>query len=444
MGIIKNIWAKVCQMIGAGGAGQDKPQYKEDYADPMSITAVVANKVATLTMLDSDATIKGDNERARYMGQLLKRFIAYKEPTAAEVALGTGDVLIKPYTDGRYIGVDIIPNENFYIAESVDDCIKSCIIKCEEKTDYITGDKYERFEVQQLHETTLEGGTDKTYVEIKNLAFKNGKPLALGSVPAWANIKPSLIIPNAKSLLFGRYKCPTVNRENINSPHGVKITYGLDSVMAEAGDAMRRFNDEFERKEALIFYDKTLFGVDSAGRPIAPSGGQYRKINNYNADNGDLIKEYSPTIRANDFEKGIDTNLKIIELFAGLSSGVLTSPTTKFATATEIKASLQATYAFITKFRKTIEQGTRDFLTAVDVLLNALEIVPMGEYDVIFDWSSSYIEQMEEQANRLLQGEAIGAIDKAEYRAYTMDESYEEAKKRVKEIEEENRKSGEF
>ena len=50
---------------------------------------------------------------------------------------------------------------------------------------------------------------------------------------------------------------------------------------------------------------------------------------------------------------------------------------------------------------------------------------------------ASYIEQLNEHFNQLTVAEGIGAVDKAEVRAWMMDEDYETAKARVEEIAEE-------
>ena len=57
-----------------------------------------------------------------------------------------------------------------------------------------------------------------------------------------------------------------------------------------------------------------------------------------------------------------------LELLCGLSPGILTPPTTSYATATEMRAALNSTFAVITKFRRALERGTDDLLHAVDVL----------------------------------------------------------------------------
>ncbi|MEG1870239.1 MAG: phage portal protein, partial [Oscillospiraceae bacterium] len=162
----------------------------------------------------------------------------------------------------------------------------------------------------------------------------------------------------------------------------------------------------------------------------------FMQVNNSGTgvDSKKLIQEYSPNIRHESLETGLEVNLKMLELLAGLSAGILTKPVTTFATATEMKAGLQNTFAFITKFRKSLEKSTNDLLYAVNVLCNANDITPMGDWTAEFDWSDGYIENMQDRFNQLMQAESIGAIEKAEVRAWTMNEDLETAQSRTKEI----------
>ena len=204
--------------------------------------------------------------------------------------------------------------------------------------------------------------------------------------------------------------------------------------MKKAVDAYERFNDEFQKKEAYIFANKTLFKIDKDGKRSLTSGIDklYKQVNSVHSDG--IIKEYSPAIRSAEMNEGIEVNFKMLELLAGLSNGILTSPTTNFASATEIKASLQLTFAFITKFRKSLENGTQDLLEAVDILCNVNNLTPIGQWDKIFDWSSSYIENIQEQFNRLMQMHSIGAASTADVRSWGMDEDIQTAQEKVQEI----------
>lgn len=420
---------------------QDKPNYCDDYSntDQISLTAVIANKVATLAMQDSTISIEGGGARAEFMQRFLDYYLGDRMDVAAEVALGTGDCLVKPYTDGKRIGVDIIKNGDFAICESIGNDVLSCIAKVGEiKTEAAL---YQRFEIQMVREATAQDGRESSALVIRNVAFKGNEEVPLGQVPSWKDIPGEQIIPNVDRPLFGRYKCPTVNRRDINGVNGVKITAGVDSAMEKAVEAYERFNREYSAKETMIFADKTLMVKDENGNIVFPQ--EKRKIFQIMRGNGDpspgkLIQEFSPEIHSSDLEAGITVNDRMVELLCGLSPGILTPPTTSYATATEMRAALNSTFAVITKFRRSLQKGTDDLLHAVDVIANYNNLAPIGDWEAQYDWSASYIEQMNEHFNQLTIAEGIGAVDKAEVRSWLMDEPYEEAKARTDQIAEES------
>lgn len=438
-GFIKNIVLYLAKKMGL--ELQDKPLYRDDYSDmsSISLTAVIANKVATLTMQDSTITIEGESARAKFLQDFLDYYMGDRMDVAAEVALGTGDCIIKPYTDGKRLGVDIIKNRDFVVCESIGNDILSCIMKVGEiKTET---NLYQRFEVQMLREAEAQSGQSTSALLIYNIAFRGSVEIPLSEVDAWKGIPETQIIPNVDRPLFGRYKSPTVNRADVNGVNGVKITAGVDEPMAKAVEAYERFNREYSAKETMIFADKTLLTKDENGNVVFPQEKrrflQMMRGGGDNANPGKLIQEFSPEIRGSDLEVGITVNNKMVELLCGLSPGILTPPTTSYATATEMRAALNSTFAVITKFRRALERGTDDLLRAVDVIANYNNLAPIGPWETHYDWSASYIEQLNEHFNQLTIAEGIGAVDKAEVRAWMMDEDYETAKARVDEIAEE-------
>ena len=439
MSIIKSIITKIANMFGLSVIQTDKSESDYSNTDYISITAAIANRLSTLTMMDSTISIKGSSERAKYLNDFVKGTLIDRLDVAVDVSLGTGDCLIKPYCDDERIGLDIVSNNNFYITETSGDFIKSVIIKCDEFKR--KSDIYTRFEVHKLKKDIV----DDEYVTalfIYQLAFKNNTLIDIRDVPEWANLEPEMILTGVDSMLFGRIKCPTVNRSNPNSVDGVPITYGLDSVMSNCIKAYNRFNEEYEKKEAFVFASKSLFKKDKEGNITFPQGKRrlFMLFPQAGAEEN-LIKEYSPEIRDTSLISGIEQNFKMLEMLCGLSSGILTAPTTNFATATEIRASLSSTFAYITKFRRVIEQGIFEVIKAVDILLNLNEITPYGEYDVSIDWSSAYIENMSEQWERLIKAKELSLVTDAEVRAWLTDSSIEEAQAMVDAIKEEGSES---
>lgn len=423
---------------------QEKPsnEYTSDFSDTngISVTAALSERLSTLTLSDSSVTIYGDNARAKYIGEFAQKLFETKLQSIAEVCLGTGDCVVKPNTDGKRFGIDIIENKDFRIVESMGDFVYSMLIKCDQMK--IGTDIYERWEYHKLDEAD-----GKQYESITQVCFKNGKQVPIESCPGWDNIQETKIIPNVDRLLIGRFQCPKLNREDVNSPNGVPITYGADEIVNEAKASWRRFNQEFNDKETMIFADKSLFKNRTVKKTVNGEAvtekiaklpeGKERVIMDVSGsgsvDGNRLIHEYSPAIRDVSLEAEIERNFRMLELFCGLSEGLLSKSTLTYTNTDEVRKSTQATFAFITSFRKVLAHGIDDLLYAIDMICNVNEITPPGSWESDYDWSDSFVESMTERFNQLLQGQAIGAIGLDEVRSWIQSESLEQSQEWLKE-----------
>jgi hypothetical protein len=84
-----------------------------------------------------------------------------------------------------------------------------------------------------------------------------------------------------------------------------------------------------------------------------------------------------------------------------------------------------------------LESGLNDLIYAINIICNFNELTPMGDYDINFDWSDSYVESMAERFNELLQARNMEVISKAEFRSWVMSEPLELAEKQIAEIDSE-------
>lgn len=447
MGFFDTIFLKIANRFGF--EMQKKKESKSDYknTDDISLTAVMANRLATQVVYGSRILVKGENQRAEFIKNIAAKFDKTQMATATEVSLGSGGAIVKPYTDGERIGIDIIDNDNIRICESIGDFIKSCVIIADKfEDDY--GNTYVRAECQTLKNIISENNQEIPTLIIYQMAFKNNKEIPLKTVKAWEDIKPEIIIPNVDRLLFGYYKCPTVNRDNVNSPKGVSITYGAQKVMEKAVSAFYRYNDEFERKEAYIFADKTALQVKRyktiedgsekiKDKVTIPNGKDHIFIDMRQSEDGKLPLEfYSPEIRGDVMKDCVDFDLRIVELICGFSAGILTPPNSNNATATEIDALKEQTYAFVDRTRDAVEHGTKDLMYAIDVLCNLNNITPIGEWELTFEWSNELRENLEKKFQRLSYLESIGAYGKDELRVFETKEDIQTAQEKVQEISE--------
>ena len=85
MSIIKSIIAKIANMFGLSVIQTDKSESDYSNTDYISITAAIANRLSTLTMMDSTISIKGSSERAKYLNNFVKGTLIDKLDVAVDV-----------------------------------------------------------------------------------------------------------------------------------------------------------------------------------------------------------------------------------------------------------------------------------------------------------------------------------------------------------------------
>lgn len=420
---------------------KSESELKSDYFDMnnISLTAALAERLTTLATVDSTIEVVGDNKRAQYLNKYLKWIVDSKLSTIGQICLGTGDCLVKPHTAGNRIGVDIISNHDFVIVDSIGDFLLSVLIKCEEFQK--DGDIFERWELHELNET--EDG--RTYSIIYQNAFKNGKEIPLEKIGAWANLPEIQVLANVDRLALGRFKCPKVNRYNINSDNGVPITHGNEHIVAQVKESYRRFNDEFDKLEPMIFADKKIFTstktVHTNGKTEThvqlPKGKEsvFMSVNGNMIEGAPMIKEFAPAIRDASLDAGVERNFKMLELFCGFNEGILSKSSLTYTNTDEVKKTSQSTYSFISNFRKALDAGIADLIYAVNAICNANNITPMGDYEIVSDWSDSFVESTTERFNQLLQTRSMDAISSAEFRSWVMNEDLSVSEEKIKEIE---------
>ena len=86
--------------------------------------------------------------------------------------------------------------------------------------------------------------------------------------------------------------------------------------------------------------------------------------------------------------------------------------------------------------RSNIEKGLEDFFYACNVLANAYNLSPQGEYELNFDWSYSLLEDTATEWSQLTYAQNKGIVSKVELRQWLRpDETLEESEKAIADIE---------
>ena len=186
----------------------------------------------------------------------------------------------------------------------------------------------------------------------------------------------------------------------------------------------------------MRFYDKILLKKDEDGNTVKPKGGDYLvPINSRALDGGSLpIAEFSPQQQTEQLENNLNVNMKLLEVFCGISPGLITDVITDLATATAIRSSLYDTMAFVRLMRKRLEVAITTIAYSVEMIYNKTSTSgTMPKYSISFDWDDTMLENSVEMFNMLLQSYGIGEIQKGEIRSWLKNIPLAQAKQDLEE-----------
>lgn len=398
----------------------DNSKYAKAYADidNINFNAIFSNKLANYTISDSNMNIDGDNARVDLLnktGQSMWK----KMKKITSMAFGYGGVVIVPYVQGGKIYYNLVPQDRLTIDETDGDLITGATVLAERK----------------VIKSKL---NEKEYYRWTNYQIKNGNMVITqqysdkdgNKIPApdfWKNIQEVRTITNVDRVLFGYIKSPVNNRKQ-DDKYGVSITYGCDATILEIKQTMKQMIREYELKETFVGADATLFD----GKNALPSNGIWRKID---SGKDDFFEVFDPQFR--DYTIRLQELYKRLEHEVGTSYGILSEVNTQNATATEIKKSMYDTFTMCDDMRTSIEKGLDDFFYACNVLANAFNLSPQGDYEVSFDWSYSLLEDTQTEWSQLIWANNNGIISDVEVRQWLKpDETLEESEKAIAEIKE--------
>lgn len=402
----------------------DNQKYASEYEriDDINFNAIFSNKLANYVINDSNINITGENARVDLLnktGQSMWK----KAKKMTSMGFGYGGVIIVPYVKGGKIYYNLVPQNRVTIDEVEGDDVTGATVLAEKK---------------------IIGGNlnSKTYMRWTNYQVKNGNITITqqfsdekgNRIPApefWQNIQEVQVITGVDRVLFGYLKSP-VNNRNASDTYGVPITYGCDATINEIKETLKQIAREYELKQAFVGADATMFN----GKDALPLNGLFKKI-----DSGDdtFFEEFSPAIRDSSYYARLQELYQRLEKEVGTSKGVLSEVQTQNATATEIRKAMYDTFTICDDMRSNIEKAMDDFFYACNVLANAYNLSPQGEYELDFDWSYSLLEDPQQEFSQLMQAESKGIVGKVEIRQWlNPDETLEVAKQKIAEIEANN------
>lgn len=397
----------------------DNQKYAVEYEriDEINFNSIFSNKLANYVINDSNVNITGENARVELLDKTTQSMWK-KAKKITSMGFGYGGVILVPYVKSGKIYYNIVSQSRVTIDEIEGENIIGATIIADRRT------------------VNRGIGNSKTYYRLTNYRVRNGNIEITQkftdenghevAVPDfWKNIELKKVITGVDRALFGYIKSPINNRKT-DDKYGVPITYGCDSTIAEIKETMKQLYREYKLKEAFVGADSTMFN----GKDSLPLNGLFKKVD---AGDDNFFEVFDPAFRP--FTERLQELFKRLEHQIGTSAGILSEVNTQNATATEIKRSMYDTFTLVDGMRSNIEKGIEDFLYSANVLANAYNLTPQGDYEVSFDWDYSLLEDSQETFSQLITAQSKGIISEVEVRQWLKpDETIEDSQKAIEEI----------
>lgn len=398
---------------------EDNQKYAVEYEriDEINFNSIFSNKLANYVINDSNVNITGENARVELLDKTIQSMWK-KAKKITSMGFGYGGVILVPYVKSGKIYYNIVSQSRVTIDEVEGENIIGATIIADKRT------------------VNRGIGNSKTYYRLTNYRVRNGNIEITQkftdenghevAVPDfWKNIELKKVITGVDRALFGYIKSPINNRKT-DDKYGVPITYGCDSTIAEIKETMKQLYREYKLKEAFVGADSTMFN----GKDSLPLNGLFKKVD---AGDDNFFEVFDPAFRP--FTERLQELFKRLEHQIGTSAGILSEVNTANATATEIKRSMYDTFTLVDGMRSNIEKGIEDFLYSANVLANAYNLTPQGDYEVSFDWDYSLLEDSQETFSQLITAQSKGIISEVEVRQWLKpDETLEDSQKAIEEI----------
>lgn len=440
--MLKNIFLWILNKIFKVGTEtrqkevEDNLKYAVQYEsiDNINFNAIFSNKLANYTVSDSTLTILGDNPRTELLN-LTGQSMWKKAKKITSMSFGYGGVFLVPYVKGKKLYYNIVPQNRVTIDSTEGDLITGATI-CAERKEITKGIGQTKTYIRWAN-YRLEKRFDGTYNGIIEQKFTDETGAEIEVPDFWKNIMLKLTIANVDRALLAFIKSPMNNRKT-NDKYGVPVTYGCDATILEIKETMKQLYDEFKLKRVFVGVDYTMFKTEKDGKIVRlPEDGLYKTF--AFDDNDDKFNVFDPAFRS--YTERLQELYRRLEDEIGTSRGIISEMNTQNATATEIKRAMYDTFNIVDDMRSNIEKGLEDFFYACNVLANAYNLSPQGEYQLDFDWSYSLLEDTTAEWNQLTWGNNKGIISDVELRQWLKpDETLEDSQKAIDEIKEQEPK----
>lgn len=380
-------------------------------APSLGIETGICREFADIAINEMDAKVDDEG-----LDELFRNAIKDLNENLQE-GLALGSLIIKPMMGGavEYVTAkDFIPIK--FDGNKLTDCI---LIERKQKSD----DRY--FFRAERHQLTEQGLRIENRAYFSTSASQLGRQIPLADIEEWADYLEEVMYPGMDKMDFGFYKNPLKNRVD-GTACGVSIYSGaaVDRI-CKADIQAARYDWEYDSGERAIHVDERALRYDKRSGDISMPKLNRRLYRGLNIDGGnsELLKEYSPEMRDEAFNRGLESYYRQIEFIVGLAYGDLSDTQNVDKTATEIRASKQRKYNRVSAIQESLKECLTDLVDAI-AFYNAM-------YTTGYTFSCSFNDSIltDEEAERAQdrQDVSMGVQRLEEYRAKWYGEDIETA-----------------
>ncbi len=310
-----------------------------------------------------------------------------------EYALALGGVVARPYYDGRvkvgWYSADMV------IPTAWEDDTLTGVILVDRQT--LRGEVYLKLESIQPFE-------DGWKIETKLFKAKGGAlgtEVPLSTVPMWSHIDPEVIIKKSTVPPFTYLRTPWANNKNLNSPMGSSIYRDALTAIEALEEAYSSLCWEIEAGKTAVFIDDSMIPVDPRTMKDSLSGLERRLYRKVTSESGEsLIEPYSPTLRVDELNAAIKTQLSIACMACHVDAGAyIYDQSMQAVTATEVRTRQQQTYGTLVDIQeKMLTPFIYAYLDAIRQVQVIYEVEELGDIELSIDYGDSVL--VDEQADR--------------------------------------------
>ena len=391
--------------------------WSTDYIKSLKIEDGICREFADAVLIEMESSVSVER-----LEQVYQKTIADLNENLQE-GLGLGSLVIKPIGPDKaeYITADK------FIPISLDDDGKPVDIGFLTTKRVGDNDYFTRFERHYFMNGNL---------TIENKCYHSQDPSDIGQecslqeVPEWAGINPGPVTyPGMQRMDFGYYRNPIKNRID-GSACGVSVFESARELIRKADIQAARLDWEYESGERAIHVDSRALKQDkTTGRSGMAKLNRrlYRGLNLEDGKDKELLKEYSPTMRDDAYNRGLEKYLREIEFNVGLAYGDLSDVQQVEKTAAEVKTSKARKFNRVGAIQNKLKDCLEDFVAGL-AFYNGLY---NSGYEFSCNFNDSILTDEETERQQDRQDVSMGAMTLVEYRAKWYGETEEEAAQHV-------------